>query len=84
MRVDHIIFASGPQGIKADVACLAEQLGADFKEGGFHPRFGTRNCIIPLANSRYLEVVEDATSRTKARETSRALICAYRVVGGRR
>ena len=58
MRVDHIIFASGPQGIKADVACLAEQLGVDFKEGGFHPRFGTRNCIIPLANSRYLEVVE--------------------------
>ena len=58
MRVDHIIFASGPQGIKADVACLAEQLGADSKEGGFHPRFGTRNCIIPLANSRYLEVVE--------------------------
>ena len=58
MRIDHIIFASGPQGIKADVACLAEQLGVDFKEGGFHPRFGTRNCIIPLANSRYLEVVE--------------------------
>ena len=58
MRIDHIIFASGPQGIKADVTCLAEQLGADFKEGGFHPRFGTRNCIIPLANSRYLEVVE--------------------------
>ena len=58
MRIDHIIFASGPQGIKADVACLAEQLGTDFKEGGFHPRFGTRNCIIPLANSRYLEVVE--------------------------
>jgi len=58
MRIDHIIFASGPQGIKADVAHLAGRLGADFKEGGFHPRFGTRNCIIPLANSRYLEVVE--------------------------
>ncbi len=58
MHVDHVIFASGPRGIKADVAHLAGRLGADFKEGGFHPRFGTRNYIIPLADSRYLEVVE--------------------------
>ena len=58
MHVDHVIFASGPRGIKADVAHLAGRLGADFKEGGFHPRFGIRNYIILLADSRYLEVVE--------------------------
>ena len=58
MHVDHIIFASGPQGIRADVARLAERLGSDFREGGFHPSFGTRNYIMPLARARYLEVVE--------------------------
>lgn len=58
MHVDHIIFASGPQGINADAAHLAERLGTSFREGGFHPRFGTRNHIIPLADARYLEVVE--------------------------
>ena len=58
MHVDHVIFASGPRGIRADVAHLAECLGSDFREGGFHPTFGTRNYIMPLADSRYLEVVE--------------------------
>ncbi|RRD45847.1 VOC family protein [Tessaracoccus sp. OH4464_COT-324] len=58
MHIDHLIFAAGPDGLKADAARLAEALGADFKDGGFHPRFGTRNHIIPLADSRYIEVVE--------------------------
>lgn len=58
MHVDHMIFASGPDGIRADAMRLADLLGADFKDGGFHPSFGTRNHIIPLANARYIEVVE--------------------------
>lgn len=58
MHVDHMIFASGPDGIRADAERLADLLGADFKDGGIHPRFGTRNHIIPLANARYIEVVE--------------------------
>lgn len=58
MHVDHMIFASGPLGIKADAQRLAESLGVGYKEGGFHPRFGTRNHIIPLADARYVEVVE--------------------------
>ena len=58
MHVDHMIFASGPLGIKADAERLAESLGVGYKEGGFHPRFGTRNHIIPLADARYVEVVE--------------------------
>ncbi|MDO5093014.1 MAG: VOC family protein [Propionibacteriaceae bacterium] len=58
MHVDHMIFASGPLGIKADAERLADSLGVDYKEGGFHPRFGTRNHIIPLADARYVEVVE--------------------------
>lgn len=58
MHVDHLIFAVGPDGLKADATKLAATLGADFKDGGFHPRFGTRNHIIPLADARYIEVVE--------------------------
>lgn len=58
MHVDHLIFAIGPDGLKADAARLAAELGTDYKDGGFHPRFGTRNHIIPLADARYIEVVE--------------------------
>lgn len=58
MHVDHLIFAAGPEGLKADAARLAEALGTEYKDGGFHPRFGTRNHIIPLAEARYIEIVE--------------------------
>ena len=33
-------------------------LGKDFTDGGIHPRFGTRNMVLPLADSTYLEIVE--------------------------
>jgi hypothetical protein len=33
-------------------------LGREFVEGGIHPRFGTRNMVLPLADHTYLEVVE--------------------------
>lgn len=58
MHVDHLIYATGPDGLKEEAARLAEALGTGFKDGGFHPRFGTRNHIIPLAGARYIEVVE--------------------------
>ncbi|MFV0430284.1 MAG: VOC family protein [Arachnia sp.] len=58
MHVDHLIFATGPDGLRADAERLAATLGAEYKDGGFHPRFGTRNHIIPLADARYIEVVE--------------------------
>jgi len=37
---------------------ISAALGVDAVRGGVHPRFGTRNMIIPLADHKYLEVVE--------------------------
>lgn len=58
MHVDHLIFAAGADGLTAEAERLATALGIEYKNGGFHPRFGTRNHIIPLAGARYIEVVE--------------------------
>ena len=58
MHVDHLVFAAGPEGLSVEARRLADLLGEDFKDGGVHPRFGTRNHIFPLADGRYVEVVE--------------------------
>jgi len=57
MRVDHVSFAAEKDGLKATAKRLAEQLEVMPVDGGIHPRFGTRNIILPLAHGRYVEVV---------------------------
>ncbi|MDQ1483418.1 MAG: hypothetical protein QOF35_1494 [Actinomycetota bacterium] len=57
MRVDHVAYAAEADGLKATAKRLAKSLGVKPVDGGIHPRFGTRNIILPLAGGRYVEVV---------------------------
>ena len=58
MRVDHVSYAAEPDGLKATAERLSTLIGVAPVDGGVHPRFGTRNVILPLAKDHYLEVVE--------------------------
>lgn len=57
MRLDHLSYVAGPEGLAACVQRLGSRLGAGFSDGGLHPTFGTRNFVLPLADMCYLEVV---------------------------
>jgi glyoxalase-like protein len=58
MRLDHLSFAAGPDGLAGTAKRIGDLLGREFNDGGIHPRFGTRNMTLPLADGTYLEVVE--------------------------
>ena len=58
MRLDHVSFAAGPDGLASTAQRIGGLLGVEFIDGGVHPRFGTRNMILPLADHTYMEIVE--------------------------
>jgi hypothetical protein len=58
MRLDHLSYAAGPDGLTSTARRIGELLGEEFVDGGIHPRFGTRNVVLPLSEGTYLEVVE--------------------------
>jgi hypothetical protein len=58
MRLDHLSYAAGPDGLASTARRLGDLLGEEFRDGGIHPRFGTRNMVLPLSAGTYLEVVE--------------------------
>lgn len=57
MQLDHVSYATSHDSIVDVIQRIGSQLGASFIDGGIHPQFGTRNFILPLKNSRYIEVV---------------------------
>lgn len=58
MRLDHVSYAAGPDGLRPTAERLCNELGVEAVDGGVHPRFGTRNVVIPLRGDQYVEVVE--------------------------
>lgn len=58
MRLDHISYAAGPDGLHSTAHRLGGLLGEEFRDGGIHPRFGTSNMVLPLSAGTYVEVVE--------------------------
>ncbi len=57
MRLDHLSYAAGPAGLDATAEWIGTMLGESFVDGGVHPRFGTRNKVLPMGGGNYLEVV---------------------------
>jgi hypothetical protein len=57
MQLDHVSYATSHDSVIDVIQRIGSQLGASFIDGGIHPQFGTRNFILPLKNSRYIEVV---------------------------
>lgn len=57
MRLDHVSYACSPIELAEVVQRIGADLGAGFVDGGLHPRFGTRNFVLPLAGGTYVEVV---------------------------
>jgi hypothetical protein len=58
MRLDHLSYAAEPDGLDATASRLAAKLGMEFVDGGIHPRFGTRNRVLPISDRHYVEVVD--------------------------
>ena len=58
MRLDHLSYAAGPDGLHSTALRLGQLLGEEFRDGGVHPRFGTLNFVLPLSDGTYIEVVD--------------------------
>jgi hypothetical protein len=54
-RVDHLVYASS--NLERGIAEIEQLLGIRASLGGQHPNWGTRNALIALGPSSYLEII---------------------------
>jgi hypothetical protein len=57
MRLDHVAYAASHDQLADVVNRIGSALGVGLQDGGRHPRFGTHNFVLPLADGAYVEVV---------------------------
>lgn len=57
VRIDHVSYAVPNSCIADTVQRIGSTIGGRFIDGGRHPRYGTRNFTMPLADGCYIEVV---------------------------
>ena len=63
MRLDHVCYVAEADGVHETAARLGAAIGVEPVDVGVHPRFGTRNVILPLAGGHYVEVLGDWSIR---------------------
>ncbi|MFV1988582.1 MAG: VOC family protein, partial [Gemmatimonadota bacterium] len=61
-RIDHLIWAA--PDLALGVEQMEDLLGAKMSAGGVHPDWGTRNCLVSLGPTVYLEVIGPDPERT--------------------
>ncbi len=82
MRLDHVSYAAEADGLMATAERLGATLGVEPVDGGYHPRFGTRNVLLPVAGGRYVEVVEAMEHPSAEKEPFGQVVRARSLTGG--